>query len=153
MKLCVSFIALWQACTSYGPQYAAHESFSCAPEWEFLNCRNVTSGILIAVPEYFPDYCTMIFFRFLLPAEKSCWNPVTAQTLWVLQACTMVQRWPESLFQTLTPLLFQNVWIRIRQFFIFWNPTTVQTPATIVDSTVIYPCFYLKKSTIHECFT
>ena len=57
------------------------------------------------------------------------------------------QRWPESLFQTLTPLLLQYFWIRVRipvwQFFKFENPTPVQTPATI-DPTVIFPCFYLR---------
>jgi len=58
------------------------------------------------------------------------------------------QRWPESLFQTPTPLLFQNFWIRVRiwvrQFFNLKKQTPVQTPAAIIDSTVIYPCFYNK---------
>ena len=58
------------------------------------------------------------------------------------------QRWPESLFQTPTLLLFQNFWIRIRirvrLFFKFQNPTPVQTPATINDPTIIYPYFYLR---------
>ena len=52
------------------------------------------------------------------------------------------QRWPESLFPT--PLLFQKFWIRFWQF-TFENPTPVQTPAIIIDPTVIYPCFYVKK--------
>jgi len=47
-------------------------------------------------------------------------------------------------FQTLTPLLFQNFWIQVRQFFKFKNPTTVRTLATIIDPIVIYPCFYLR---------
>jgi len=54
-----------------------------------------------------------------------------------------VHLWPESLFQTPTPLLFQNFWIRVRLFFKYENPTPVQTPATIIDPTVICPCFYL----------
>jgi len=54
------------------------------------------------------------------------------------------QRWPESLFQTPTPLLFQNFCIRVRQFFKFENATPVQTPATVIDQIVIYPCFYLR---------
>ena len=58
-------------------------------------------------------------------------------------------RWPESLFPTLTPLLFQNFWIRarlgVRHFFEFENPTPVQTPATIIEPTEIYPCYYLRK--------
>ena len=59
------------------------------------------------------------------------------------------QRWPESLFQT--PLLFQNFWIRVRQFFKFENPTLVQTPATIIDPTVIYPCFYFRNDRTDSC--
>ena len=58
------------------------------------------------------------------------------------------QRWPESRFQTPTPLLFQNFRIRVRnrvrQFVIFVNPTPVQTPATIIDLGVIYSCFYFR---------
>ena len=65
------------------------------------------------------------------------------------------QRWPESLFQTLTPLLLQYFWIRVRipvwQFFKFENPTPVQTPATI-DPTVIFPCFYLRNDHTDSCF-
>jgi len=47
------------------------------------------------------------------------------------------QRWPESLFQTPTPLLFQNFGIRVQQFFKFENPTPVQTPATIINPALI----------------
>jgi len=32
----------------------------------------------------------------------------------------------------------------VRVFFKFENPTPVQTSATIVDPTLIYPCFYLR---------
>ena len=57
--------------------------------------------------------------------------------------------WPESLFQTPTPLQFQNFWIRARirnqQFFKFDHPTPVQTPATIIHPTEIFPCFYWRK--------
>ena len=53
--------------------------------------------------------------------------------------CATMQRWPESLFQTATSLLFQNFWIQVRKFFKFVNPTPVQTPATIIHPTVIYP--------------
>jgi len=56
------------------------------------------------------------------------------------------------IFQTPTPLLFQNVWIRVRirvrLFFKFVSPTPVQTPATMIDQTVIYPCFYLRNDRI-----
>jgi len=35
-------------------------------------------------------------------------------------------------------------WHRVWLFFKFTNPTPVQTPASIMDPTVIYPCFYLR---------
>jgi len=53
------------------------------------------------------------------------------------------QRRPESLFQSPTLLLFQNLLIQVQQFFKFKNPTPVQTSSAIIDSTLIYPCFYL----------
>jgi len=65
------------------------------------------------------------------------------------------QRWPESLFHIPTPLLFHNFWIRVpirvRLFLKFQNPTPVQTPVTIIDPTVIYPCFYLRNDRIDSC--
>ena len=65
------------------------------------------------------------------------------------------QRWPESLFQTPTPLLFQNFGILVRiwvlQFFKFENPTPVQTPATIINPTLIYPCFCLRNDHTDSC--
>jgi len=51
------------------------------------------------------------------------------------------QRWPESLFQTPTPFLFQNFWILVQEFFNFENPALVQTPATIIDPIVISHAF------------
>ena len=62
------------------------------------------------------------------------------------------QRWPESLFQTPTLLLFQNFWIRVQLFLKFENPTPVQTPATIIEPTVIYPCFYLRNDRTDSCY-
>jgi len=61
-------------------------------------------------------------------------------------------RWPEALFQTPTPLLFQNFGIRVRQFFKFENPTPVQTPATIINPTLIYPRFYLRNDLTDSCY-
>jgi len=52
----------------------------------------------------------------------------------VVPLLSVFQRWPESLFQTSTPLLFQNFLIGVRQFFKFENPTPVQTPATTINS-------------------
>ena len=62
------------------------------------------------------------------------------------------QRWPESLFQTPTPLLFQNFWIQVRLFFKFENPTPAQTPATIIDPTVIYPCLTFRNDHTDSCY-
>ena len=80
------------------------------------------------------DKAEMLFY-FANCGFHFCWLPLQ----------DFHQRWPESLFLTPTPLLFQNFSIRvhIRQFFKFENPTPVQTPSTIIDPTVIYPCFYL----------
>ena len=61
------------------------------------------------------------------------------------------QRWPESLFQTPNPLLFQNFWIRVLLFFKFENTTAVQTPATIIVPTVIYTCSYLRNDHTDSC--
>jgi len=55
--------------------------------------------------------------------------------------CKYYSRWPESLFQTPTPLLFQNFWIRVRLFFKFENPTPVQTLATIIAPNIITHVF------------
>ena len=70
----------------------------------------------------------------------------------LVHATYIWQRWQESLFQTLTPLLFQNFQIRAQQFFRFENPTPVQTPATVIDPTVIYPCFYLRNDRRDSCY-
>jgi len=37
-------------------------------------------------------------------------------------------------------------------FFKFENPTPVQTPAIIIDPTVIYPCFYLRNDHTDCCY-
>jgi len=54
-----------------------------------------------------------------------------------------------------TALLFQNFGIRVQirfwQFFKFEIPTPVQTPATIINSTLIYPCFYLRNDHTDPC--
>ena len=54
-------------------------------------------------------------------------------------------------FSDRTPLLFQNFGIRIRQFFKFENPTLVQTPATTINPTSIFPCFYLRNDHTDSC--
>ena len=58
-------------------------------------------------------------------------SPSTSRYL--LQSWPRVrQRRPESLFQTPTPLIFQNFWnrMRVQKFFKFHHPTPVQTLAT-----------------------
>jgi len=59
----------------------------------------------------------------------------------VLDVCGADQRWPELLFQTATPILFQNCSIRVRLFFKFENPAPVLTPAAIIDPTVSLTVF------------
>jgi len=98
--------------------------------------------------------------RFLF--ESSFWISVSGCKLtipldiqltnWLVIISVLYQRCPESLFQTPTPLLFQNFWIRVRQFFKFENPTPVQTPATMIDPTEIYPCFYLRNDHTECCY-
>ena len=63
------------------------------------------------------------------------------------------QRRPESFFQTPTPLLFQNFWIRIRvrKVYKFENPTPFQIRANI-DPTEIYPCFYSRNDHADACY-
>jgi len=46
---------------------------------------------------------------------------------------------PNTSFSHFFRLRLQNFSIRIRQFFKFENPTPVQTPATIINPTLIYP--------------
>jgi len=52
--------------------------------------------------------------------------------------------------------LFQNFGIRVRiqvrLFFKFKNPTPVQTPATIIDPTVIHPCFDQRNDRTDSCY-
>jgi len=38
------------------------------------------------------------------------------------------------------------------EMFKFDNPTPVQTPAAIIDSTVIYPCFHLRNDHTDSCY-
>jgi len=45
-----------------------------------------------------------------------------------------------------------NFWMRVRLLFKFENPTPVQTPATIIDPTVIHPCFYLRNDHADSCY-
>jgi len=67
------------------------------------------------------------------PKSGSC-TPLVVPKSFSVSHCN--QRWPESPFQTPTPLLFQNFWIRIRLLFKFQNPTPLKTPATIIHPTV-----------------
>ena len=71
---------------------------------------------------------------------------------WAMPSITAEQRWPESLFQTLTPLLFQNFSIRVREVSKFENPTLVQTPAKVIDPTEICPCFHFRNYHTDSCY-
>jgi len=50
--------------------------------------------------------------------------------------------------------LRSRIWVRIRvrQYFRFDNPTPVQTPASIIDPTIIYLYFYLKNDHTDSCY-
>jgi len=50
------------------------------------------------------------------------------------------------------PKFLNRVRIRVRQFFKFENLTPVQTPATIIDPTEIYPCLYLRNDHTDSCY-
>ena len=50
------------------------------------------------------------------------------------------------------PKCLNRVWIWVRLFFKFENPTSVQTPATIIDLIVIYPCFCIKIDHADSCY-
>ena len=45
-----------------------------------------------------------------------------------------------------------NFFNPVRLFFKFENPTPVQTPATIIDPTVIYSCFYIRNGHTDSCY-
>jgi len=45
-----------------------------------------------------------------------------------------------------------RVRVRVQQFFKFENPTLLQTPAIIIDPTVICSCFYLKNDRTDFCY-
>jgi len=87
-------------------------------------------------------------------------NPLTtaqahilARTLLAItcQAIELNQRWLESLFQTPTPLLFNDFLIRVRKFFNL-RIRVFQTPATTIDPTVIYPCFFRRNDHTDSCY-
>jgi len=114
--------------------------------------------VLVAVFSF--CYYWFLYCQYVLHSSKSMVVRVTSSLTFSDQvevvSCSyitsMLQRWPESLFQTPTPLLFQNFWIRIRQFFKFENPTPVQTPARIINPTVTYPCFYSRNDHTDSCY-
>ena len=71
---------------------------------------------------------------------------------WNFRGLASCHRWLESHIQTPTPLLFQNFWIQVRKFFKFENPTPVQTPTTIINPILTYPCFYLRNDHTDSCY-
>ena len=50
------------------------------------------------------------------------------------------------------PKFWIRLRIRVRKFFKYENPTPVQTPATIIDPTEIYPCFTLRNDHTDSCY-
>ena len=87
------------------------------------------------------------------PNPKNSYNPAGLDSkIPIIYTTGTSQTWPVSLFQTPTPLLFHNFWIRVRLFFNFENPTPVQTPATITHPTEIYPWFYQRNDRTDACY-
>jgi len=86
-----------------------------------------------------------------LPSLLSLWT-----ALYHFRRSSKTDHWSESLFQTLTPLLLKTFWIRVQmrvqKFFKFENPTSVQTPVTIINPTLIFPCFYLRNGHTDSCY-
>jgi len=120
----------------------------CATFSKSLNPRNIDKSV------------SDIRIRIRFPFESSFWISLSGCKLtippdiqpanWIVIISATKQRLPESLFQTPTPFLFPNFSIRL--FFKFQNPTSVQTPATIIDPTIIYPCFYLRNDRTDSCY-
>jgi len=98
----------------------------CENYWKILHARN----LLLVI---FQKYCHLMDAGFQLTTGR-----------W---------RWPESLFQAPTPLLFQNFWIRIRvrKFFKFENRTPIQTPGTIA-ATENYQWFHFTNDHADSCY-
>ena len=67
-------------------------------------------------------------------------------------AYDMDQRWPVSLFPDSDSSPVPKFLNPAPKIFKFDNPTPVQTPATIIDPTIIYPCFYLRYGHTDSCY-
>jgi len=77
-----------------------------------------------------PDPVLIQFFsKISFQIRKNCKYRAGYAILSILTSAHY-QKWLESLFQTPTPFLFQNFWIRVRVrlFFKFEHPTPVPTP-------------------------
>jgi len=119
----------------------------CATFSKSLNPRNIdksVSDIRIRFPFESSLWISLSCCKLtILPDIQLANRIVIISDIW---SSVLNDRWPESHFQTRTPLMFQNFWIPdripVRQIFKFENPTPIYTPATIIDLTLIYPCFY-----------
>ena len=113
--------------------------------------------LTVIVSKVFGDF-VKITLNLVIDYESSHWvkkrdssRVIAKSFLHVTRVESNHQRWPESLFQTPTPLLFQNFWIQVR-LFKFENPTPVQTPATIIHPIVIYPRLSLRNDGTDSCY-
>ena len=107
-----------------------HEFHSTNIHSTYLVCRILLCACVHGVKSEISQVRNFAWHR--IRSHLSCLPAVPDRVL-------TYQRLPESLFQTPTPLLFQNFLIRVRLFFKFENPTLVQTPATIIHPTIICP--------------
>jgi len=90
---------------------------------------------------------------------KMCWIlPHSSPEIRILYtSATLASRGcPSHFFRLRLRSCSQNFLIRVltqvRLFFKFGNPTPVQIPATIIDPTVIYSCFYLRNDCTDSCY-
>ena len=116
---------------------------------DFVNLVVVASFFLVSTLQDFQvplSSMACLHFKKALKVEFQCTQLKNTSTVGRRCPTDITARgwqwWPKPHFQTTTPLLFQNVWsrIRVRNLFKFENPTPVQTPATI-DWTEIQQCF------------
>jgi len=121
---------------------------SWSNKWPVRQNSNLIKAIIQHLYTINTSLLLQVRFSFEIPTPGPA--PAKLQTLvgvhsgtlapWSLPMHTRDQRWPKSLFQTPTPVLFQIFWsrIQVRKIFKFENPTPVQTLATRDDHNPVY---------------
>jgi len=103
--------------------------------------------MLLCANEHLHTICFSLFFLLAVCPKIGCWNA------FVSSLCRIPVRGDQSHFFRLRlrscSIIFE---IRVRLFFKFENPTPVQTPAKIIDPTVVYPRFYQRNDRADSCY-